>query len=444
MNRILLWKGLAVAGLALLLLLPLTMIEGLISARSRRQREVEANIAQSAADRQQVTGPLLALDYTAIQHQWVVDARTDKGYFQDKEVTRSLLLPPKTLEMMGEILVEERYRGLYKVQLFHLEGSLKGVLSVPQVPVLGSDERLVRWGRARMLLALSDLRGVQGHPQLQWQEKTRDFEPGAVQAHLGRTLSVDMGDVQDFLGKSLPFGIPALKVMGTQELSIAPVAEDTLLSLKSNWASPSFGGRFLPVSRKIGPQGFEAQWQVSGVARDLAQILSRSKEGKATEAMDIGFVEPVNIYLQGERAVKYGFLFVGLVFASFFFFEMLKRLPIHPMQYLLVGLSLALFFLLLISLSEHIAFLWAYLAASGVSVLLLGFYLAGALRGWGRALGFAGSLVLLYGVLYALLVSEDNALLMGSALLFAALAGVMVATRRLDWYGVGRPSGVLE
>jgi len=152
----------------------------------------------------------------------------------------------------------------------------------------------------------------------------------------------------------------------------------------------------------------------------------------------------VNIYLQGERAVKYGFLFVGLVFASFFFFEMLKRLPIHPMQYLLVGLSLALFFLLLISLSEHIAFLWAYLAASGVSVLLLGFYLAGALRGWGRALGFAGSLVLLYGVLYALLVSEDNALLMGSALLFAALAGVMVATRRLDWYGVGRPSGVLE
>ena len=173
----------------------------------------------------------------------MVDARTDKGYFQDKEVTRSLLLPPKTLEMTGDIRVEERYRGLYKAQLFHLDGTLKGLLSVPQVPVLGPEERLVRWGRARMLLALSDLRGVQGHPQLQWQEQTRDFEPGEVQAHLGRTLSVDLGEVQELLGKSLSFMIPTLKVMGTQELSIAPVAEDTQLRLKSNWASPSFGGR---------------------------------------------------------------------------------------------------------------------------------------------------------------------------------------------------------
>ena len=196
------------------------------------------------------------------------------------------------------------------------------------------------------------------------------------------------------------------------------------------------------MDHQVGDKGFEAQWQVSSLARSLDSILKVEGHGPTEEAFDIAFIEPVNIYLQTERAVKYGFLFVGLVFAGFFFFELLRKLRIHPMQYLLVGFALAMFFLLLLSLTEHIPFLWAYLAASAACIALLGAYLIHVLKSVAHGLGFAGGLTLLFGVLYGLLMSEDNALLMGSVLLFTALAAVMLATRKLDWYGLsGKESG---
>ncbi|MBP1628166.1 MAG: cell envelope integrity protein CreD [Holophagaceae bacterium] len=445
MKREMLWKALAVGGLALLLLLPLSMIEGLVSARSRRQKEVEANIAQTSADRQQLVGPLLALDYTAKQTSWVPGEKGEKGekgFWQEKEISASLLLPPRKVLLEGKVQVEERYRGLYKAQLFHLEGRLQGEVDIPLRPTLPSGLREVSWGKARLLFAVSDLRGLQSHPQLQWGKGTVDFRLAEAEPHVGRGLEAELGPVSELMGTHQAFQIPLLKLLGTQEFSVAPVAEDTQVHLSSNWASPSFAGRFLPERRTITPGGFDAHWQVAGLARDLNAILDG--RGRSEEVFSVSFLEPVNIYLQAERATKYGFLFVGLVFAAFFFFEVLKRLPIHPMQYLLVGLSLALFFLLLLSLSEHLPFLWAYVSASVSSVLLLGFYLMGVLRSWIRSLGFAAAMALLYGVLYGLLASEDNALLMGSALLFAVLAGVMAATRRVDWYGLGQGTRTSE
>ena len=154
--------------------------------------------------------------------------------------------------------------------------------------------------------------------------------------------------------------------------------------------------------------------------------------------MSIDFIDPVNVYLQAERAVKYGVLFIALTFAGFFLTEILRRTPIHPMQYLLVGLALAIFFLLLISFSEHLSFALAYALAASACIGLISYYLAGALGGWRQGAAFGGGLVGLYGVLYGVLLSEDNALLMGSVLLFAALGTVMLTTRRLNWYSLGR------
>jgi inner membrane protein len=156
------------------------------------------------------------------------------------------------------------------------------------------------------------------------------------------------------------------------------------------------------------------------------------------EAFGVNFIEPVNIYLLAERATKYGLLFIALIFGGFFLFETLKQLRIHPLQYGLVGISIAVFFLLLISLTEHIPFALAYaLAALGCTALLC-VYLAAVLRGWSRAWRFGVKLALLFAVLYGLLLSEDNALLMGALLVFACLAAVMMLTRRIDWYAVGR------
>jgi inner membrane protein len=251
-----------------------------------------------------------------------------------------------------------------------------------------------------------------------------------------------------------------IKLAGTESLALVPLARSNVFKLDSTWPHPRFGGDFLPRQPGVSDKGFTAQWEVSSLASSAqAQFLAgktlpsmetgRSDargEGDGATAFDtsgidavgVALVDPVNVYSQADRASKYGLLFVVLTFVGFFMFELIKQLPIHPVQYGLVGLSLAIFFLLLVSLSEHIPFPWAYLAASAACIGLLGFYLSAVLRSVGRGLGFAAMLAMLYAALYGLLVSEDNALVLGSALLFVILAAIMVITRKVDWYELSR------
>jgi inner membrane protein len=223
-----------------------------------------------------------------------------------------------------------------------------------------------------------------------------------------------------------------------RSLAFVPIGKTNVVQLRAAWPHPNFGGRFLPQTKQSDEHGFSARWEVSHLASRNSDLLQRGlKDPSSLETFDVSFIEPVNIYQQAERAVKYGVLFIALTFAAFFLFEILKDLRIHPLQYGLVGLALAVFFLLLVSLSEHVTFLYAYLAASVSCVLLIGYYLSHVLGGWRRGAAFAVKLALLYGVLYGLLLSEDNALMLGSLLLFVALAAIMVLTRRIDWYRLG-------
>ncbi len=441
MRRILLWKGLAVFGLALLLLIPLAMIQGQVEARNQRQKEVKANVAESAAGCQQVVGPLLVFTYTERVEEADTNEKTGQITRRIREIHGHQIVPPQELQIQGEARVEERHRGLYKAQLYHLTARLTGRFSL--TPSFGMDlsGRAITPGPSFLVVGIPDLRGIRNRPQVKWEGRALDFRPGVSRSRVPMGIQADLGTLTFQDKKDFAFEIP-LELTGSQSLSFAPVGENTRVSLRANWPSPSFGGRFLPLDHQVGDKGFEAQWQVSSLARSLDSILKVEGHGPTEEAFDIAFIEPVNIYLQTERAVKYGFLFVGLVFAGFFFFELLRKLRIHPMQYLLVGFALAMFFLLLLSLTEHIPFLWAYLAASAACIALLGAYLIHVLKSVAHGLGFAGGLTLLFGVLYGLLMSEDNALLMGSVLLFTALAAVMLATRKLDWYGLsGKESG---
>ncbi len=219
-----------------------------------------------------------------------------------------------------------------------------------------------------------------------------------------------------------------LELAGSEALALAPQGADTAVTMRADWPHPSFQGRFLPAEHDIGASGFTASWRVSRFAA----------QGARNEAIAVSFIEPVGLYQMLERASKYGFLFIGLTAAAFLLFELLRRLAIHPIQYALVGLALAMFFLLLTALSEHLGFGAAYAIATAACVALVTAYLVRLSRA--VALFFGAGLAALYAVLYALLQSEDYALVGGSLLLFALLAAVMLGTRRVDWYGLTAPA----
>ncbi len=216
-----------------------------------------------------------------------------------------------------------------------------------------------------------------------------------------------------------------------------PLGSVTTVSLSSDWPHPSFQGAFLPVERNITDQGFQARWQVLELNRSYGQLWQEgevSEGALAQSAFGVSLFQPVDIYQRGERAVKYAVLFIALTFLTFFAWEQVTRNRLHPLQYLLVGLALSMFYLLLIALSEHIAFAMAYVVAAAALVLLIGLYLAGALHSSRRGVIAGGAMTMVYGLLYMLVLSEDYSLLLGSIILFVALAAVMLATRRIDWY----------
>jgi inner membrane protein len=330
---------------------------------------------------------------------------------------------------------------------------MKASFAPLQVP--GADGRI--YGQPYVVVGMADVRGLVGTPSLKV-----DGVPRTLAAGTG-AMSSRMEGIHALLevqGGALPASEVHLDMAlaGTQTLGIAPIADSNDIAMSSPWRQPLFGGRFLPNSKTLGDAGFTARWQVSSLA-SAAQSQLESASGKLTQppslsatpsgyaaddssdtAIDsavVSLADTVDVYTQVDRASKYGILFVVLTFVGFALFELIKRLPIHPLQYLLVGLALAIFFLLLLSLSEHIAFWQAYLVSAAACIGLQFFYLSGVLQSWLRAAGFATMLTALYGVLYILLKSENNALLMGSLLLFGILAVIMWVTRKVDWYALG-------
>lgn len=428
MDKKLLYKMLAIGLMSILLLIPLHLIEEQIRARSQRQNAVKENIAESAAGAQTLSGPVIALRYhQAVAPEVTKDPETGRITRTERYVVETRHLPPVNLKISGKASVETRNRGIYQARLFHMNLLAEGnfVVEAPTGDGISDVE-------ATLVLGLSDPRGVDSDPEIRINGKPQHFVRRASDNDSGRDLVIPLGSISAGRPANFDFSFP-LQLTGSEHFAIAPSGESNSIEITSDWRHPNFGGRFLPRERQISANGFTAHWEISHLARNFTNTLNPN----SGEVLSIDFVDPVNVYLQSERAVKYGILFIALTFAGFFLTEILRRSPIHPMQYLLVGLALAIFFLLLIALSEHLAFFASYALASTACIALIGTYLAGALGGPRQGMAFAGGLTGLYGVLYGVLLSEDNALLMGSVLLFLALAATMLATRRLDWYQIG-------
>ncbi|MBY0377280.1 MAG: inner membrane CreD family protein, partial [Gammaproteobacteria bacterium] len=294
-------------------------------------------------------------------------------------------------------------------------------------------------------------------PKIDWDGRSYEFQQNSQLDMFSHGVHAPLAEMDLKTPKQVKFSLN-LAIDGIEQMAFIPIAKNNQITLASKWPHPQFFGRFLPSpkERKIDQNGFNATWNISSLSSNAQQQLLNAEccrtapgtentgtpaaatMGANMDSFGVAFIEPINIYSQSDRAIKYGLLFVALSFAAFFLFEILKQLPIHPVQYGLVGLALALFFLLLISLSEHVRFVIAYLIASFACISLIGFYLTYVLKSWKRGFGFSAALTVLYGVLYGLLQSENNALVMGSMLLFSVLAVIMLVTRKVDWYQIGK------
>ena len=433
----LLLRFLTVGGLVLLLLVPLTMIRGAIGERQMFRAEAVTRVTQSAAGAQRLVGPLRVVSWTDSQPVGFVD---DKGLKRTRiqKTTGQVVQTPLTLAIDGTLVPGTRRIGLHEVRVYEWRAKLQARFddAVPQPAANVNRE----YDTPVLVFGVSDVRGLVGTPDLRIDGKATRLLPGAgqlAQRFTGVHAPLPAITGLRFTGRDIHL---AFALAGTEALSIAPLADSNRIALASSWPHPLFGGRFLPRTRTVNDSGFSARWDISSLASDAQSQLRRGAAAGGDSALDslqVDLVDPVNVYSQAERATKYGILFIVLTFVGFALFELIKRLPIHPLQYLLVGLALAIFFLLLLSLSEHIPFWQAYVLSAAACIGLQGFYLSHVLQSRRRALGFAAMLTALYGVLYGLLVSEDNALLMGSLLLFGILATVMWITRKVDWYALG-------
>ena len=442
MNRSLLFKLGAIALLILLLLIPLLMINGIINERQELRDGVVMDIARSSSYSQQVSGPLMVVPFRKTVREWKLNEKLNKRYEVLSEEQGRLYFLPEQFELDGQVQTELRARGIYQARLFHADNRISGRFVLPAQMGIKEDFADYKFGQAFLAVGISDIRGIENALKLELGSQRLEFAPGTQVSFLGAGVHVMLPTQDSKNPAPLDFAFD-LRLQGTEQLQVLPVGKTSKVKLASNWPHPSFVGNFLPAQREINDQGFSANWQTSFFSTNLEEALSNcvargSCDEFKSRSFGVSFIDPVDQYLKSERAIKYALLFIVLTFAGFFLFEVLKSLAVHPVQYALVGVALAFFYLLLLSLSEHIGFALAYLLSAGACVLLIGFYVCHVLRSAVHGLSFSAGLAALYGLLYGLLSAEDYALLMGSLLLFGLLGVFMVLTRRLDWYGMGR------
>jgi len=434
------FKLVFVGVLALLLLIPLSMVKSLLSERRARQAEAIRNITEAWGDSQTLTGPILVVPYRTpvktLREQMV------EGHYKTIEETSwstaQACFLPTNLSVVGTLDPSVLHRGIYDAVVYRGALALTGSFAPPDFSDWKIDPSNILWEEASVLISVSAPRGLSDALVLRFGGTSLPLSPGPAMASFATPLRTRLPAGTLDPKKPTAFELD-VKLNGSEGLCIAPVGMQTRVTLDSPWADPSFQGAFLPVQREVTPNGFKAVWQVSYYGRAFPQAWTsvermNAAEGLARCAFGVSLVTPVDSYRLVERAMKYGILFVVLLFTGFFLFETLARLRIHPLQYLLIGAALCVFYLALLALSELLPFGGAYLTAAGAATALVTGYSAAVLGSRRRALAIGLELTLIFGFLYITLQLQDYALVFGAAGLFAALAVVMFTTRRVNWY----------
>lgn len=418
-------KLIIIIGLIVLLLIPIFMIQNLIDERSELQQQVQADIAKSSSDEQQVIGPFIHAQYLETV---TVDGKTS-------EQLMNMTLLPESLNVSSNLATFEKYRGIYKALLYRSQNQFEGRFKTSALAVL-ADKKIKR---LNLILAISDIRGIGQGSHINVNERSYELLPGTQLDQLPQGIRVELDYKTILKSEVLPYQI-GLNLQGMRQLSFAPVGKNSSLTMQADWPHPSFVGDYLPIESSISAQDFSASWQTNYFATNLKELFNQCLfRNECTlfkqRNMGVNLVDSVNHYLKNYRASNYAILVIVLIFASFFLLEVLRDEPIHPVQYGFVGLALAVFYLLLISLSEHLGFNIAYLLSALASAILLSVYVAGMLKNSKHGGLFLCGVLFLYSLLYGLLSAEDYALLMGSVLVFVVLSLIMMLTHRVNWYG---------
>ncbi len=430
MRRSLTFRAVVVGILVLLLLIPLGMVERLIWERQERRTEVETEVGNTWGGAQTLTGPVIAVPYEETVQVLMGDG---SGRYETRTEVRYAHFLPEQLNIQGTLVPQRKHRAIYEVAVYgshtHLSGTF-GNMSARE----GRITEKLHWADAKVQFGITDLRSIKEQVTMRIGSDTIAFEPGLSDVDVSATgLTAPFPLDTSRLGTSLDFDVE-LNIHGSTSYNLTPLGRITHVQCSSTWPDPSFNGAFLPDTSTITPQGFTSAWKILHLNRSYPQEFTGSRlEEVQQSAFGVYLIQPVNDYQKNTRAAKYGVMLIVLVFLVFFFVEVLQRLRIHPIQYLLVGFALCVFYTLLIAISEHLGFGAAYIISAIAVIGLVVFYSASVFK-VKRATQLLGMIMLLvFGFMFTLINEEDQALLFGSIGLFIVLALVMAVSRRIDW-----------
>lgn len=418
-------KILSVGFLILLLLIPAAMIKDLIRERQSRRDSVVAEISNKWGDCQTLTGPFITVPF--------------KTFFKDNQgKTQSNLnylhILPENLDVTGVMKPEVRYRSLFDAVLYNSNLTFHGNFKVPPTSQLNIDPANILWGKACLSLGISDMRGIQDKIVIHFNGTDYQANPGLKTSDLaGAGVSTQVSSLAPNGLYSFSFEV---NLNGSEQLNLIPVAESNTLKITSSWPSPSFNGAFLPVTREVTKDGFSATWKVLHLNRNYPQFWEGSHYKVTPSAFGVKLILTADVYQKSTRLAKYSIMFLVFTFAAFFFSEIINKRRVHPIQYILVGMAILIFYTLVLSLSEHIHFNLAYLLSAFAVTCIISGYAKAIVSNAKFALTIFGLLTILYCYLFIVLQLEDYALILGSVGLLLILAVVMYMTRKIDWYAV--------
>lgn len=417
-------KGLITGALILLMMIPTIFVSNLVTEREIRQKDIVKEVSSKWASDQTIAGPYIFLPYN------INTIDNDKKVVT---VHKHVLLLPENLVITGEMFPEIRQRSIYKVLLY--KSSLKSngdfIFRLPKE----IDPASLQLADAKICFGITDFKGIEEKIAINFNGTSYELSPGLPVNDIDTNgLSAPISLTTADFNKPIAFAMQ-LKIKGSEQLHFVPLSGNSSVALHSAWSNPSFDGNNLPGERTVNEKGFSAKWTINKANLPFGTVLPGAEFNKSGFAFGVSMVQPADQYAKTMRSVKYAILFIGLTFSLFFIVEVMQKKPLHPIQYVLVGLALVIFYTLLLSVSEFILFDQAYLIASLATILLITLYAKSHFESWKTSSLFGAVLCGLYGFIFILIRLEDTALLVGSIGLFLVLALVMYGSRKINWYG---------